>query len=258
MSNLQKIIFPQGKDFVKSRGGRFGGFSPAHRKVTRILRTFKRLGDPKSAQALRDTRDKIYYDALKSKKDESSGTAIALSGAVGQEGTTTISLLLALALGELRHSRILYVNGGFENQDLAVYQDLFGLSRISDFCNGFSRLQWFESKNQRLFFLSGATGVDPIDFFSHPELDEFLAELKSSFDYIFFDMPPLSTASETRLLVPKMDLFYLVCVPRKTLIADIEECKRRADDIGGTISGTILNRQKVPWWARFFGRDAFV
>lgn len=235
-------------------------FSANRKKANRLVRVLKNsLEDSKALQTIHEVRDRIYFRTAKNPAGPAPRSSIALSGLVGGEGTTTVSLLLSLSLGDFNRSKILFVDGRLDRQNFVTYRELFGLTKNSfQYNNGFGYLQCYTARNRNLFFLGSQTSIEPIEFFFNPELKNLLSELKESFDHIIFDMPPVLNSSETRLLFNKVDFFYLVCVPLKTLIADIERCKKLVSEAGGTLSGVILNRQQVPFWTRFFGREAFL
>ena len=188
------------------------------------------------------------------------GTTISLNGVKGGEGVTTVALLLALALGELNQNRVLYFDGNFKPQNFALCQDLFDLNENAVRCSDeFAHLEFYEAKTRDLFFLSTSVGMpDPLQLFSRPRIDAFLSELKKHFDFVIFDMPPLLETSETRMLLPQIDLSYVVCARGKTSRADLKKCLTLADTIAAKIDGAILNRQKLPLWARVFGKDSFI
>ena len=97
------------------------------------------------------------------------------------------------------------------------------------------------AKNRNLSFLAPATNLDTMSAFSGED----------------FGGPAVLRSSETRMILPRLDIFYLVCAARRTLFSDVETAKKTVAEAGGRIRGVILNRQKAPFWTRFFGKDAF-
>jgi Mrp family chromosome partitioning ATPase len=246
---------------VLARQYQFGAFSLARRRMNQFLRTLKRnLGDPKAKALVTALRDRIYFEAQRHKRADRTGTLVALAGVNGQDGTTTVATLLSLSLGELRGQRILYVDGSFSSLDLAVFRDLFDMDpRDIECCNGFGYLQCHVTEDESLYFLSADRNVaSPADFFTHPEFEHFLGGLRSFFDFVVFDMPSLVTATETRHLLPLVDLAYIICKPRHTRYADIEKSKKIAQDVGAKIDGAIINCQRVPFWSSLIGRGSFI
>lgn len=237
-------------------------FTTNPRKAKKFLGVLKRSAeDPRKAQAILEIRNRIYLDTLGNKSADSqrSGKIIAVSGVRGGEGATTVSILLMMALGDLSQNKTLYVDGSFDIQNFITHKEIFDLKRIPTFSsNGFSHLQVYSNLTESYSFLSSQKSVLPVKFFSNYEIGVFFQELKKYFDFVILDMPPLLSSSETQLILQHADSFYLTCCSGKTLVADVERCKEIAAKIGGSIDGVILNRQRIPLWARLFNSAAFV
>ncbi len=245
-------------DFVN----RPGKFSSNHKRALQVFRALKKnLANPRRNRAIQEVRDRIFFRTLSRDGDASApaGHVIALSGVNGKEGVTTLTFLLMLALGELKHNRILYVDGRFDSQSFLANKEVFDLRKLpAHASNGYSYLECYGTKNESYCFLTSQKNVKPVKFFSDTEVSVFLGELRESFNYILFDMPPFLPSSETRQILPHTDLFFLTVCPGKTLLADVERCKGIVEEIGKPIDGIILNRQRLPLWTRFFGRESFL
>ena len=230
-----------------------------HRVTARIARTIaKTLQSVRSARAVQELRDRVFLRAEASRKESGKGSLVAFTGLKGKEGATTVSLLVSLGLTEMNRSRILYFDGRFDGRRFAAYKDIFELRRSSVECgNGFSFLECYASKGSNLCFIN-SPNVNSLDFFTNEEIPTLLSELKESFDYVIFDMPPMLVSSETKVFCPRADQLYLVFSPGKTLLRDIDKCQATVAKAGGEIHGVVLNRQKIPWWSRFFATDSFV
>jgi polysaccharide biosynthesis transport protein len=230
---------------------------PAGRREGRALQKSIRrsLNDPETAFAAARLRDTILFE---SRQKTRTGRAIGLSGPTGGEGATSISILLGMTLGELKRNRVIFIDGRLERRTFSLYSEMFGLTKSSlDYQNGCGYLHCYSTRNQNLCFLVPGGSIQPLEFFSHEELMPLFAELRDAFDYIIFDMPPLLGASVTRLLLPHLDLFFLICAAKKTTFSEVERCQAVAAEMGGAIKGVILNKQKVPFWASFLGKESF-
>jgi Mrp family chromosome partitioning ATPase len=229
------------------------------RKSNQLIRLLKRnLTHPPSAGSLQELRDNVCFRASRISAKTSGGCIITLSGLIGREGASTVTLLLAMALSELRIRKVLFIDGSFDTEKFNLYKDIFGLSKVpaaETALNG--ELSFYNSAGNNLCFLFNQS-MHPLDFFSNLELDSVLGIFKENFDYILFDMPPILKSSETKFLARKSDLFFLVLRPGKTLVTDLQRAKSSVADLGGQIGGVILNRQSLPIWARFFGKELFL
>jgi Mrp family chromosome partitioning ATPase len=231
-------------------------FTSGKRQGRLLLKTLRRsLDDPEAAYAVQHLRDQIFFHPLEQGKG---GKVVGISGARGNEGSTSIGILLGLTLGELKRNRVVFIDGRMERQNFTLYTEMFGLTKNAlSYNNGCGSFQCYNTKNRNLCFLAPGGAVDSLEIFSNTEFSHLVGDLREAFDYVVFDMPPVLGSSETRMLLPSLDLFFLVCVPRKTTFAEVEKCKKTVAAAGGSISGVILNKQKAPFWTLLFGKDAF-
>jgi len=219
---------------------------------------WRSLNDPETLQNVEQLRDQIIYQAEEKTK---AGRAVGLAGPVGGEGTSALAILVGLMLSEFRHHRVLFVDGRLERKNFAVYHEMFGLTRSPlTYNNGCGFFQCYNTRNENLCFLTPRAGsrARSLEFFSAQEFARLVYELEESFTYVIFDMPPLLNSSETRMVLPGLDLFYLVCAARKTTITDVLKCKRIISEVGGSIAGVILNKMKIPWFAGLLAKEAFL
>jgi Mrp family chromosome partitioning ATPase len=231
-------------------------FSPHNKREGKLLmRTLRRnLNNQESAYTIQHMRDKIFFHAGKTK----GGKAIGLAGPQGKEGATSLSILLGLTLSELKRNRVVFIDGRMERKFFALYSEMFGLTKNAlNYNNGCGYFQCYNTKNRNLCFLAPGAEMDPLEIFSNTEFTHLVGDLREAFDYILFDLPPVLGSSETRMVLPYLDLFFLVCAAGKTTFAEVEKSKKIVGDSGGSIGGVVLNRQKVPLWAWLFGKDSF-
>ncbi len=235
-------------------------FTANKREGKLLLRCIRlNLKDPESTITIHRLRDQVFFHRPTVQQEgQKKGKSVGFSGAVGNEGATALSILLGLSLGELKRNRVIFIDGRFDRKNFGIYTEMFGLTKTaSGHGNGSGFFQFYTTKNRNLCFLTPSAQIDPMEFFSNEELGSLIGELRESFDYVVFDMPPLLKSSETRMLIPHLDLFFLICTSRKTLTSDVERCKRTVAEAGSSISGVILNKQRVPFWSWFFGKEAF-
>jgi len=219
---------------------------------------WRSLNDPETLQNVEQLRDQIIFQAEEKTRG---GKAVGLAGPAGGEGTSSLAILVGLMLSEFRHNRVLFVDGRLERKNFAVYHEMFGLTRNPlTYNNGCGFFQCYNTRHDNLCFLtpSAASRARSLEFFSAQEFARLTYELEESFNYVVFDMPPLLHSSETRMVLPGLDLFYLVTAARRTTIADVLKCKRIISEVGGSIAGVILNKMKVPWFAALLAKEAFL
>ncbi len=77
-----------------------------------------------------------------------------------------------------------------------------------------------------------------------PGFERTLQELREAFDYILFDAPPFSHASDVLLLVPVSDGLVLVTEAEKTRWQVVDNMRERIVLQGGQVLGVILNKKR--------------
>jgi len=230
--------------------------STLKREGKALLRSLRRaLNDQEAVFSLHRLRDLVFFHP---QKKPQGGKTVGLSGASGSEGATSLALLLGLTLGELKRNRVVFFDGRLDRKSFNLYTEMFGLVKNPlSYQNGSGYFQCYSTKNQSLCFLTPGAAMEAIELFSDEEVAQLIADLRGSFDYVVFDMPPLLRSSETRMLLPHLDLYFLVCAARKTKVDEVERARQLAAEVGGSIKGVILNKQKLPFWAPFLGKDVF-
>ncbi len=234
---------------------------PAENRSQKAFFRFLKRAESNSAvtESISRLRDAIVVTAI-GNKATNSGTIIALTGARGGEGTSAISLLLALSLGSCSHRRIAWLDGNFDGERFAGLSNVLELSKNPiKFKKGASVLTGYSSRSQaNVVFLKNSGAEKCLDFFSDKRLALLLSEVRQQFDFTVIDIPPLTRETAGLFLVPLVDHLYLVGVPRRTSYREIQKCVSTAKQAGGAISGMILNKQQTPVWSRMFWKDFFL
>ena len=231
-------------------------FSAYKREGRLLLKSLQRsLNDPEAVSTIQQVRDQVFQQSSPGSR---TGKAVGFAGPAGGEGATSLSVLLALTLENVKRNRIAYLDVRMERKNFSIFTEMFALTKSpATYSAGAEVLHCYSAKNRNLSFLAPATNLDTISAFSGEDFVGLLGELRSAYDTIIFDLPAVLRSSETRMILPRLDIFYLVCAARRTLFSDVEKAKKTVAEAGGRISGVILNRQKAPFWTRFFGKDAF-
>ena len=70
---------------------------------------------------------------------------------------------------------------------------------------------------------------------------EIMDELRNRYDRIILDSPPLQAVTDAVVLAKQADAVILVVRAGKTLREEVKRSTRMVRDVGGTVSGIILN-----------------
>jgi len=165
---------------------------------------------PKSAiaEAFRTIRTNLQYYGQK----ESCKT-ILITSSVGGEGKSFATLNLAGIIA-MQQQKVVII--GLDLRKPKLYQD-FGWKNdvgASNYLAGTKSLEEVIRKTDNPFLdiiISGPTPPNPAELLSKPLMTDMLAELKTRYDFIIIDTPPIGVVADAFILIPQTDVnLYLV------------------------------------------------
>jgi capsular exopolysaccharide synthesis family protein len=194
--------------------------------------------DCPDAEAYRILRTNIEFN----RKTPDANAFTIVSGGAGEGKTTTLTNLA-----------FTFAQGGYNT--LIVDADLrrpaqhrmFNVSNeagLSDLLMGDVELEDVVKQTpvDNLFLLtSGPLPTDAVGILNSQRMVDFMEEVKSRFDAIFFDSPPILGVSDASVLASAVDLTIVVVQHRRFPRAMLQRVKNAVTNVGGTILGVVLN-----------------
>jgi succinoglycan biosynthesis transport protein ExoP len=198
--------------------------------------------DNPDAEAYRIMRTNIEFN----RKNPEASTITIVSGGTGEGKSTTMANIAYT-----------FAQGGYST--LIVDADLrrpsqyriFGVSNdvgLTDYLTTDIELEEvvLQTKIDNLFLLpSGRIPADAVGILNSQRMVEFIEEVKSRFDIIFFDSPPILGVSDASVLSSAIDLTVIVVQHRRFPRAMLQRVKQAVVNVGGTILGVVLNKVDV-------------
>jgi hypothetical protein len=233
-------------------------FRPPFRQGRAILKKLKKnLNHPQSLFTIQHLRDYIFFSPSRAE----GGKVVGFASPREDTDAVFLALLVGLAFGGLKHNRVVFVDGRFDRRVFSMCSRMFNLSEAPfQYMNGCGSFNCYSAVNQSFSFLTGAGNgkIESLEVFSNDEVAKLIAELRQNFDYVIFDMPPVMASSETRMLLPRLDLFFLNCTAGLTRSIDVKMTREIVTRAGGSIAGAVVTGQRVPFWASMIGKEAFL
>ena len=97
-----------------------------------------------------------------------------------------------------------------------------------------------------LFLLpSGKLPYDAVGVLNSQRMMDLIAQVRSRFDIVFFDSPPILGVSDASVLVRALDLTIIVVQHRRFPRAMLQRVKQAVLNVGGNILGVVLNNVDV-------------
>ncbi|HNS80751.1 MAG TPA: polysaccharide biosynthesis tyrosine autokinase [Kiritimatiellia bacterium] len=193
------------------------------------------------AEAYRVLRTNMQFAAKKS-----GGAYVVVSGGVG-EGKSTTLFNLAFICAQLG-DKVLIVDTDLRRP---VQHTILGMSNRFGLTNVLMRDVPIEETIKatslpNLHFLpSGKLPRSSLGLLDSQRLRELVKNLKSRYDYVFFDSPPVMGVSDASILVSEMDAVLLVIQYRKYPKMISTRAKQIVENVGGKLIGVVLNNINI-------------
>jgi Mrp family chromosome partitioning ATPase len=167
---------------------------------------------------------------------------ILVTGTAHGGGTSTAAVNLATALADDSRSSVLVVDANLRTPGLHRFfkTDSFkGMSELLDVRGeksfGFKKI----GDNELYLFPCGVKRSRSDGYFESRRFNQFLSNVRNSFDYVIFDSAPIGGFADTQTLCSKVDGVIMVITYDKEL-----------EDAGANILGVVINRRKyyIPDW----------
>ena len=198
----------------------------------------KERGDSPDAEAYRILRTNIEFN----RKNPQANTISLVSGGPGEGKSTTIANLAFIS-----------AQGGYStlivDADLRrpVQHRLFDIENskgLTTYLTTDAQLDEVivPTKVENLSILpSGILPHDAVGTLNSKRMSEMIAELKSRYDVIFFDSPPILGVSDASILASEVDQTIIVVQHRRFPRAMLVRVKQAILGAGGTVLGVVLN-----------------
>lgn len=173
---------------------------------------------------------------------------ILVTSSQPEEGKTSTSLNLAQSLAQ-RGGKVLIIDSDLRKPGIAKGLGLQAAKGLSGVITGAypldEALVYVEPPLNLWVLTSGPNPPNPAELLSSPAMEDLLKELKSRFDYLVLDSPPLLAVTDATVLSAIVDGVVLVVesgvTPRNALIRSF----RMLHDAGGRVLGTVINKMDL-------------
>lgn len=198
--------------------------------------TFEADSSP-TAEAFRKLRTNLKFLSV-----DDPPRLIVVTSSVPNEGKSTTSINIALALAEADH-RVLLVDGDMRKPSLDKYLDVVGSAGFSTVLSGAASLDEVvqESKFPRLSILaSGPIPPNPSELLGSTAAKKSLSEMRVRYDYVIIDTPPVLAVTDSSILSAEADGALILARAGKTKREQLTHAVETLNDVGAKILGTIL------------------
>ncbi len=90
----------------------------------------------------------------------------------------------------------------------------------------------------------GQSALVPSAVFDSPGVPVALEQLRSHFDFVVFDLPPVAVYSDASIIGPRLDAALIVIEADRTRVPEVERTRRSLERCGVRLAGAVLNRRR--------------
>jgi succinoglycan biosynthesis transport protein ExoP len=141
---------------------------------------------------------------------------IYITSSVPGEGKSIIASNLALALGQLEQTVL--IDADMRQPVLNKCYDLpLGSPGLANILAGTATIEeCLHNKDGISVISAGAAPPNPLDLLSSPQFSEFVAQMRSRFNYIVIDTPPIQAVTDALVLAKSADVLLQVVRSQST------------------------------------------
>jgi capsular exopolysaccharide synthesis family protein len=190
------------------------------------------------AEAFRKLRTNLHFIAV-----DNPPRVIVITSSTPNEGKSTTAINLALSLAEAEHNVVL-VDGDLRRPSVHTYLNLVGSIGFSTVLSGEANLTDVlqQTAFKRLTVLAaGVSPPNPSELLGSLAAKRLLEELRTQFDYVIVDSPPLLAVTDGAILAANSDGAIMVVRFGKTKREQLSQALQTIDAVGAKLLGTLFS-----------------
>ncbi len=202
----------------------------------------KQSGLSPDAEAYRILRTNIEFN----RKSADANSITVVSGGAGEgKSTTLVNLAYVCAQGGYN---TLMIDGDLRRPKLHTFFDINNSVGLTNYLTTDLMLEdvILQTPVENLYFMpSGILPADAAGILNSRRMSELIADVKSRFDLVLIDSPPILGVSDASVLASEVDLTMIVIQHRKLPRGMLIRVKQAIQNVGGNLLGVVLNNVDV-------------
>ena len=184
------------------------------------------------------------------------GIAIMATSAYPEDGKTTVTANLALMFA-LSDAKVVLVDADIRKGRVAKYFKRKTSPGLSDYLSGQNTLDEVihqSSVNPNLSYITcGTHSPKPYELLESNEMKALLQDLRSRYDYVIIDTPPVLLISDALALATEVDGTVLVCRHQVSYVSDISRALNALEFAKANVLGVVVNDYKASQSGKYYG-----
>jgi len=198
----------------------------------------KNASDTSDAEAYRILRAAVEFN----KPYRDANTFTLISGGPGEGKSTTLNnLAYTCAKGGYN---VLVVDADLRRASQHHFFDVDNSFGLTDYLLGRAEIDEIikTTKIDNLSFIpSGLLPGDSVGILNSQRMTDLIAKVKSQYDLVFFDSPPILGVSDGSVLASEVDVTIMVVQHRRFPRVMLQRVKQAVLNVGGRLIGVVLN-----------------
>ncbi|MEZ5302115.1 MAG: polysaccharide biosynthesis tyrosine autokinase [Verrucomicrobiales bacterium] len=202
----------------------------------------KQSGLSPDAEAYRILRTNIEFN----RKSADANAITVVSGGAGEgKSTTLVNLAYICAQGGYN---TLMIDGDLRRPRLHTFFDINNSVGLTNYLTTDLELEdvILQTPIDNLYFMpSGILPADAAGILNSRRMSELIGDVKSRFDLVLIDSPPILGVSDASVLASEVDITIIVIQHRKLPRSMLLRVKNAVENVGGTVLGVVLNNVDI-------------
>lgn len=211
---------------------------PARRRKN-VLKYLTDRPTSAAAEAIRNLRTSILLSDI-----DNPPQIIMSTSSIPGEGKTTQSLALAQNLTGLG-KKVLLIEGDIRKRVFAEYFDIQDKKGLIAVLSGEAKLEEAVSHEPTLnadILIGEKTETNAADIFSSERFTRFLEDLRSKYDYVIIDTPPVLAVPDARVIGRSMDAVIYTVKWDSTSQRQVREGLKSLENVQVRVTGLVLSQ----------------
>lgn len=188
-------------------------------------------------EAYRMARTNLFYSGT-----EEGGTVFGVTSASPSEGKSLTCANLAISFA-MSGKRVLLIDCDMRKPTQKIAFEITSENGLSEFLAGVTAEPEIVSTSYEGLSLltAGRCPPNPAELLFRPRFAELIAKVKSEYDFVFVDMPPIGIISDAAVVAPHIGAYVFVARAGESDQRLLRAAVESIESVGGKIAGFVLN-----------------